>query len=196
MLGLGVTQRCGFRGAQAGFNPAAAPLGLRAAGQEVSRAGAGSAGAHVPTCHPWKSVALAGARGLSSMHGSYIYIHICINIASLLRVTVATGFILLKPSLACDVVRKEQLNGSEVWGAGGEGLVGSSGDRTGDALELGLWSVSLGTVTSPSMSGLWSHLHHSCCCSVPLGKVLLGVQLPTFCWDSPGIPCCDTGLPN
>lgn len=64
----------GFRGVQVGFNPAAAPLGHGAAGQEVSGAGAGSAGAQVPTCHPWECGPRWGA--WAQLHAWQLYIYI------------------------------------------------------------------------------------------------------------------------
>lgn len=88
-------------------------------------------------------------------------------IASLLPVTVATGFILLKPGPACDAVGKEQLRGDEVLRAGCWGRrLGSVPAATiwdpgagwaGDALGLGprsvsLQTASLGTVISLSMT--------------------------------------------
>lgn len=49
-----------------------------------------------------------------------IFFSLFIYIAVLLRVTVATDFILLKPGPACDAVGKEQLRGGEgELGAGG-----------------------------------------------------------------------------
>lgn len=79
-----------------------------------------------------------------------IFFSLFIYIAVLLRVTVATDFILLKPGPACDAVGKEQLRGGEgELGAGGRlgmvpavlwlGAVAQAGLR---AHEVGLCSVS------------------------------------------------------
>lgn len=140
-----------------------------------------------------KSVALARAHGLGFLHGS-------LYIASLLRVTVATDFILLKPGPACDAVGKEQLRGDEVLRAGCWGRrLGSVPAATvrdpgagwaGDARGLGPHSVSLqtaslGTATRLSTTCQGSgpiHSLHSCLRSLPGSsrKGFYGSPAPRF----------------